>query len=159
MDEQPTTDAVDAVSLREAARRLGHDREHPLSVQTVQNWLKRGRLSGRKDPRPNGQEKWVVLLPSDEAELDRLRSQLRRPDQPAAVVFPGPAPTGPDPRDEEIRFLREELAARRHEVEASSRLLASALEALARVAEPKALPAPTARPWYWWLAPWREWEV
>lgn len=156
MDEQPTSDerlieqTAPGVSLREAQRRLQLG-----SVQTVQRWLKDGKLGGRRTALPDGREKWEVFLPSDEAELERLRAQLRRPAAPSDVVFPGPPPAvaAEDPRDRLLAFLQEELSARREEVASRDRLIS---ELVARRAQP-ALPdpSPVQLPKWWWLCPWR----
>lgn len=102
------------VSLREAARRLGIG-----SVQTIQRWLKLGKLKGEKRVKPNGQEQWLVDLPDDAAELAALRQQLRRPSAPANAMFPGPPQdsVGSEREWNVIGFLLADLEAKRHQIQ------------------------------------------
>ncbi len=127
-----TADATHAVSVKDAADRLG------LSSEAVRMRLRRGTLAGRKQG--GG---WVVLLPADPT-ADAMATEPRphadaTPDRTAAVYDELVASLR-----SEVEHLRAELAARAEESRRKDHIIAGLVQ---RVPElPAGHDGPTTRP-------------
>ena len=133
----------------EAARRLG------VSIDTVERKLKRGELSGQKEPRSRGW-RWLVEVPEDVTGAEGSAAPASDPAEAPADAGASDSPALCELvhiLKDQVDSLRKQVEADREELAAKNRQIGE-LHVLLQQQAQAALPAPKENRQSWW----RFWE-